>query len=208
MYFFYLSSNISLASRESIRIILPSHVQVLAHLLFPLLVLHRYSGGLSLSFDSSCFQRFVRLSSCRLPWPPRDKFYFRLNLRPSGIHGFISPACRVRTERERDRGGRRGRWETRAGGATRFYSGSEEARKRNKEKTREKKQRRHERRAGRRAEETCEGCRRKEKVPRNYYTLNDCHSRGDPGAIIFPKLRLSTRSFFFFYTLFLSHLLR
>lgn len=90
-------------------------MQVLAHFLFPLLVLHRYSGGLSLSFGSSCFQRFVRLSSCWLPWPPRDKFYFRLNLRPSGIHGFISPACRVRTER--DRGGRRGRGETRAGGA-------------------------------------------------------------------------------------------
>lgn len=160
-------------------------MQVLAHLLFPRL--HCYSGGLSLSFDSSCFQGFVRLFSCRLPWPPRDKFYFRLNLRPSGIHGFISPACRVRTGRDRE------------GGATRFYSGSEETRKRNKEKdSGEEAAQAWTKSRAKNGGNLREGCRRKEKVPRNYYTLNDCHSRGDLGAIIFPKLRLYPIFLFFF----------
>lgn len=102
----------------------------------------------------------------------------------------------------------------REAGAARFYSGSDEARKRNKEKMYTRS-----RRTGEEIEEAeeaeeaaanVEGRGREigrvgEKVPRNYYTLDHRHSRDDPGAIIFPKLRPSTSNsifLFFFSSLF------
>lgn len=94
----------------------------------------------------------------------------------------------------------------------RFYSGSDEARKRNKEKmyTRSRRTRGD---IEEEEEEKVEEEKKKqrqtqkgvgEKVPRNYYTLDHRHSRNDPGTIIFPKLRPSTSNpIFLFFLLFI-----
>lgn len=78
------------------------------------------SRDLTGSPDGLCFfsaSRFLRVSSSFfaglssrhwLPRPPRDKFYFRLNLRPSGIYGFISRLHSVETNGKQGRGGGKG----------------------------------------------------------------------------------------------------
>lgn len=91
-------------------------------------------------FPSRTFLFAVLASRHWLPRPPRDKFYFRLNLRPSGIYGFIS---RLRThgrDERRARGtGAKGEEQRTGedgsvaeGGEILLSSESEETRKRNK----------------------------------------------------------------------------
>lgn len=79
------------------------------------------SRDLTGSPDGLCFfsaSRFLRVSSSFfaglssrhwLPRPLRDKFYFRLNLRPSGIYGFISRLHSAETTNgKQGRGGGKG----------------------------------------------------------------------------------------------------
>lgn len=97
----------------------------------------------------------------------------------------------------------------RGGGAARFYSGSDEARKRNKEKMytrslRRKRRRRSSMQEGRRREGGRKEGRRREGSSKLLYLGPHRYSRDDPGAIIFPKLRPSiSKPIFLFFLLFI-----
>lgn len=116
-WYFFLSAMTFRKERQRVQ---PSYFSYFSYFSYSFLLGHG-SRDPTGSPDGLCFfsaSRFLRVSSSFfaglssrhwLPRPPRDKFYFRLNLRPSGIYGFISRLHCVETNGKQGRGGGK-RW--------------------------------------------------------------------------------------------------